>query len=72
MSYTTSWDTITFPAPVRRHECWQPIKNLEALIKHARSFQPHSGDTQEDIHLREALDELANSLEEGASRSQQA
>lgn len=59
---------LDFPVPF---ELALSSKNLEALIKHARSFQPHSGDTQEDIHLREALDELATTLEKCASRSQQ-
>ncbi|MNO03817.1 hypothetical protein D3C81_2246370 [compost metagenome] len=47
-------------------------KNLEALLKHTRSFQPQSGDAQEDLRLRQALDELANTLEKCASGSQQA
>ncbi|MEG1626212.1 hypothetical protein [Pseudomonas sp.] len=60
---------LDFPVPF---ELALSSKNLEALIKHARSFQPHSGDTQEDLHLRQALDEMANTLEKCASGSQQA
>ncbi|WP_133972941.1 hypothetical protein [Pseudomonas sp. JV551A1] len=60
---------LDFPVPF---ELALSSKNLEALIKHARSFRPHSGDTQKDLHLRHALDELANTLDKYASRSQQA
>lgn len=59
---------LDFPVPF---ELALSSKNLEALLKHARSFQPHSGDMQGDLQLRQALDELANALEKGASRSHQ-
>jgi hypothetical protein len=36
---------------------------LDALLRHARQFQPISGDTYEDRLLREALHEFANALE---------
>lgn len=60
---------LDFPVPF---ELAFSSKNLEALLKHARSFQPHSGDAQEDLRLRQALDELANTLGKYASGSQQA
>jgi len=46
------------------------VNNLETLLRHARRLQPPSGNTQEDRRLRDALDELANALEQGASQSQ--
>lgn len=45
------------------------VKNLETLLRHARQLQPKSDDAQEDRRLRDSLDELANALEKGASRS---
>lgn len=45
------------------------INNLETLLRHARRLQPTSGNTQEDRRLRDALDELVNALEKGASQS---
>lgn len=59
---------LDFPVPF---ELAVSSKNLEALLKHARSFLPHSGDAQEDIRLRQALNELADALEKGASQSRQ-
>lgn len=44
------------------------VKNLKALLRHARQLQPNSCDVQDDRCLRDALDELANALEKGASR----
>lgn len=43
------------------------VKHLEALLRHARQFQPLSGDVQEDRRLREALHELASALENSAT-----
>ena len=60
---------LDFPVPFKLA---LSSKNLEALLKHTRSFQPQSGDAQEDLRLRQALDELANALEKGASQSRQA
>ncbi|MNN87452.1 hypothetical protein D3C81_2050060 [compost metagenome] len=45
------------------------VNNLETLLRHARRLQSTSGNTQEDRRLRDALDELVNALEKGASRS---
>ncbi|MDI9778456.1 hypothetical protein QM325_11850 [Pseudomonas putida] len=60
---------LDFPVPF---ELALSSKNLVALLKHTRSFQPQSGDAQEDLRLRQALDELANTLGKYASGSQQA
>ncbi|MFJ3449638.1 hypothetical protein ACIPM0_15660 [Pseudomonas sichuanensis] len=52
------------PVPV---ELALHVKHLEALLKHARQFQPSSDDEQEDRRLREALHELASALENSAT-----
>ncbi|WP_182774224.1 hypothetical protein [Pseudomonas monteilii] len=39
------------------------INDCEALLRHAREFQPNSDDMREDRRLRDALDELVNALE---------
>lgn len=43
------------------------VNHLESLLRHARQFQPSSDDTQENRRLREALDELADALENSAT-----
>lgn len=58
--------TLDLPVPI---ELELSVKNLEALLRHARSFQAESGDEQVDHRLRQALDELTGALEKGASRS---
>jgi len=35
----------------------------EALLRHARTFQPQSGDPREDMRLRDALDDLAEAIQ---------
>lgn len=35
----------------------------EALLRHARTFQPQSGDPREDMRLRDALDDLAEAVQ---------
>lgn len=35
----------------------------EALLHHARTFKPESGDPREDMRLRDALDDLAEALQ---------
>ncbi|MNH14040.1 hypothetical protein D3C79_736280 [compost metagenome] len=42
----------------------------EALLRHVREFEPNSGDVREDRRLQDALNELAQALEEGVSHSQ--
>ena len=39
------------------------INDCEALLRHAREFQPNSDDARENRRLRDALDELVNALE---------
>lgn len=38
--------------------------DAEALLRHAREFQPSSGDAREDRRLRDALDELVRAMEQ--------
>lgn len=45
------------------------VKNLEALLNHTRQLLLGPDRAQADSHLRDALGELANALERGASRS---
>ncbi len=45
-------------------------KHRKALLRHARKFQPTSDDVQENRHLREALHELVNALENSATSYQ--
>lgn len=45
------------------------VKSLEALLGHARQLLSEPDYAQEDHRLRDALGELANALERGASRS---
>ncbi|MNJ11272.1 hypothetical protein D3C77_54420 [compost metagenome] len=47
------------------------VNDLEALLRHAREFQPKTDDAREDRRLRDALDILVEALEEGASHSWQ-
>jgi hypothetical protein len=36
--------------------------DAEALLRHAQTFEPHSGDAREDRRLREALFDLRDAL----------
>lgn len=36
----------------------------EALLHHAKAFQPASGDPREDMRLRDALDDLVEAIEQ--------
>ncbi len=36
----------------------------EALLHHAKEFQPASGDPREDMRLRDALDDLVEAIEQ--------
>lgn len=35
----------------------------EALLQHARTYQPASSDPREDMRLRDALDDLVEAIE---------
>lgn len=54
---------LTCQSPVRV-EIELEARYLDALLRHARQFQPLSGDAYEDRLLREALHEFANALED--------
>lgn len=41
-----------------------PTADAEALLRHALSFKPDSGDAHEDARLTEALEALAETLSE--------
>ncbi len=38
--------------------------DAEALLRHAKSFEPASGDAREDRRLSDALHDLAEAIEE--------
>ena len=40
----------------------------EALLRHAREFQPHSGDMREDRRLIDALKALSQAIEAASRR----
>ncbi|MFT2159837.1 hypothetical protein [Pseudomonas putida] len=45
------------------------FNDLEALLRHAKAFQPATGDAREDRRLRDALDAVVEALEVGMIHS---
>lgn len=43
------------------------INYAEALLHHARTFRPKSADPREDMRLQDALDDLAEAIEQHLS-----
>ncbi|MCU1720524.1 hypothetical protein [Pseudomonas sp. 5P_5.1_Bac1] len=43
--------------------------DLEALLRHARAFQPETDDARENRRLTDALDQLADALEMARGQS---